>query len=60
MVAPHGPREKSPAALSPAPLSHPYIIEPCGVSGARQGGNTTLRLKRYAVACPGSGIVDQA
>ena len=55
MVAPHGPREKS-----PAPLSHPHMIEPCGVSGARQGGNTTLKLKRYAVACPGSGIVDQA
>ena len=56
MVAPHGPREKP-----PAPLLYPqHIIEPCGVSDARQGGNTTLKLKRYAVACPGSGIVDQA
>ena len=55
MVSPHGPREKRPARLS-----HPHTIAPCGVSGARQGGNTTLKLKRYAVACPGSGIVDQA
>lgn len=55
MVSARGPREKS-----PAPLSHPHIIEPCGVSDARQGGNKTLRLKRYAVVCPCPGMVDQA